>query len=132
MVNNTSPDHLSAIRRPVLTLGGILVLLGAVLLLFLGAMVWLVITAPQEVAIVQFVLEHVRAGDTAIYGTMKDPQTLQNINFELNWTESVRTISFLFLGVAILGVLAGIAKILISSGVSLITLVTPRDCKDVK
>jgi len=115
-------DPLQPVRGPFLTLGSLLVLLGAILLLFLGGMVYFVITAPQDVAIVQFVLNHVRAGDTAIYGTMKDPQTMQNINFELNWSESVRTISFLFLGVAVLGVLAGIARALISGGVSLLSL----------
>lgn len=133
MSSDPKSDSLSAIRGPVLTLGSILVLLGAVLLLFLGAMVYLVITAPQEVAIVQFVLEHVRAGDTAIYGTMKDPQTMQNINFELNWSESVRTVSFLFLGVALLGVLAGIARAIITGGVSLITLAAgPRAGRDAR
>ncbi len=120
----TAPDPLSAIRTPVRTLGGILILLGAVLLLFLGAMVYLVISAPQDVAIVQFVLEHVRAGDSAIYGHMTDPQTGQKIDLQLNWSESVRTISFLFLGIAILGILAGIAKTMIAGGIGLIGLVT--------
>ncbi len=122
-------DPVASIRIPLLSLGTIMVLLGAILLLFLAAMVYLVITSPQDVAIVHFVLEHVRAGDTAIYGHVIDAATGRKMDFEMNWAESVRTISFLFLGVAIMGVLASILKILISSGIGLIKLATGTEEK---
>ncbi|MCB9991186.1 MAG: hypothetical protein H6867_07370 [Rhodospirillales bacterium] len=108
------------------TLGALLALLGSAVLLFLGVLCFMVVTAPQDVTLVQFVLEHVRAGDTAIYGHMTDVATGRKMDFQLNWSESVRTISFLFLGVAILGVLAGISKIMISSGVSLMKTASSR------
>ncbi len=117
------------VNGPLMSLGVLMVLLGSAVLLFLGVLCFMVITAPQDVRLVQFVLEHVRAGDAALYGHMTDVSTGRKMDYELNWSKSTRTISFLFLGVAIMGVLASILKILIGSGIQVIKLATGQQSK---
>jgi hypothetical protein len=112
-----------------LFLGITLIGFGAILLIYLGFLVFNTIYAPQDVRIVGFVLEHVRAGDTAIYGQMTDELSGRKMDFVLNWSESVRLISFMFLGVAVMGVMAGILKVLIEAGIKLVRLSAAHETK---
>jgi len=115
---------LDGLRTPILATGLILVAMGAVLLIYLGLVVVKVLNTPEEVRIVQFVQEHVQAGERAFSGRIDDRE------FEVNLSESVRTVSFLLLGVTIFGVLASILRALISGGIELIRLASsPREVR---
>jgi len=100
----------------LMALGVLLVGAGGLLLAYLGMLVFQVIHSPEEVKIVQFVLDHIQIGDKALYGTAGKE------TFEVHLTEPVRTAIFLFLGVLILGVLARILSTLISSGLEMMRM----------
>ena len=111
-----------SLNHALLCIGYALLGLGAFLLFYMAVLVYTTMTSPEDVKIVQYVLDHVRQGDTAIYGHMTDVQTGRKMDFELNWSQSVRTISFMFLGIAVLGILSAILKVLIESGIRIIRL----------
>jgi hypothetical protein len=100
----------------LLALGVLLVGAGGLLLAYLGILVFQVINSPEEVKIVQFVLDHIQIGDKALYGTAGKEA------FEVHLTEPVRTAIFLFLGVLILGTLARILSTLIASGLEMMRM----------
>jgi hypothetical protein len=110
----------------LLALGALLVGAGGLLLAYLGILVFHVINSPEEIKIVQFVLDHIRIGDTALYGTAGKE------TFEVHLTEPVRTAIFLFLGVLILGALARILSTLISSGLAMIRLASMQEKEQLK
>lgn len=109
---------IDGLRKPILATGIILVAIGAVLLIYLGLMAIKILNTPDDVRIVQFALETVSVGEEALSGRIGDQE------FEVNLSAPVRSVLFLFLGVVLLGVLAGILKTLIAGGVNLIRLAT--------
>jgi hypothetical protein len=114
---------MDSFRAPLMVLGSVLIVAGSVLLLYVAILVYQVIQVPTDVPIAQFVLERIKMGDLAISGVFHDPQdATRDIRFEMMWSESVRTLSFVLIGVIIFGVLARIFSILISSGTALVKL----------
>jgi len=101
--------------KPLVGMGVTLIIVGALLLIFLGYTVFLAVDAPQEVALVKFIAGTLRVEDKAIYGHAGSD------SFELNVSEPTRTIILLFLAAFVLMVLAGIAKALISAGINLVS-----------
>ena len=126
---NGMPPNASSLSRPLLLVGVLLIAAGAGLMLYLAMLVFQVLNSPQDVALVQYVLAHIKVGDLAIFGHLTEPESGQKVDFALNWSESVRTMSFLFLGVALLGILAGILKVLLSGGIGLVRLVAELEQK---
>lgn len=106
------------LRIPLTALGMALVGAGALLLCYVGYLVFQVINHPEEVRIVAFLLEQVRLEDKAIFGMAADQA------FEVNWSQSLRTVMFIFIGVMVLSVLASILKTLIAAGVQILRLAT--------
>lgn len=111
-----------SVKTMLVSFGGIMVMLGAVMLLFLGMVTYMAVTAPEKVAIVQFIIENVRAGDSAFYGHVTDTATGRSMEYKFEMSESVRSISFLFMGIGLMGVLAMMLRVLISGGIQLIKL----------
>ena len=117
------PDHLAAYRPPLLILGTLLIVAGAVLLMYIAMLVYQILNVPGDVPIAKFVLEKVSLGDLAISGTIKDPQdATKNLQFELHWAESVRLIAFMFIGALAVGILSRVMGVLISAGSGLMKL----------
>ena len=110
----------------LLALGVLLVGAGGLLLAYLGILVFHVINSPEEIKIVQFVLDHIRIGDKALYGTAGKE------TFEVHLTEPVRTAIFLFLSILILGTLARILSTLISSGLAMIRMASMQEKEQLK
>jgi hypothetical protein len=85
--------------------------------------VFQILVTPSEIPIVEFIFDRVKTGDLALFGSILDPSASGNdVRFELHWSESVRLICFLFLGTLSVFLLAGVIKVLISSGIELIKL----------
>lgn len=101
-------------ESPFALVGLALVTGGIALLLYIGYTAFLVMTAPNDVPIVRYVLEHLATGDRIIYGHGGRD------TFELNVTQPVRTVTLVFLGIMIFGILAGIAKAIITAGMQLV------------
>ena len=114
--------QMDALRGPLIIVGVAMIGVGSVLLLYLGMLVYQVLNAPEKVAIIKYVLAHVKVNDLAAYGSMLDTATRQNVRFEINLTDTIRTILFIFLGVGIMSALAAILGILIRSGVRIVEL----------
>ena len=114
--------QIDALRAPLIVVGVAMIGVGSVLLLYLGMMVYQVLNAPEDVAIIKYVLAHVKVNDLAAYGSMLDTATKQNVRFEINLTDTIRTILFIFLGVGIMSALAAILGILVRSGVRIVEL----------
>ena len=109
-------DVMEPLRLPLMAIGLALVIIGAFLLIYIGYLVYQVINNPEEIRIVEFLLEQVRLEDKAIYGITADQA------FEINWSESLRTVTFVFIGVLVISVLAGILKTLIGAGIQILRL----------
>lgn len=110
------PDVFEPLRAPLAALGLALVIIGAFLLIYIGYLVYQVIHHPEEIRIVEFLLQQVRLEDRAIFGMAADQ------SFEINWSESLRTVMFLFIGVMVIAVLASILKTLIGAGIQILRL----------
>lgn len=119
---------MDSFRMPLFLLGSTLIIVGGALLLYVAILVYQVLNNPADVPIVGFILERVRIGDLAFFGTFQDgdPST-QDIKFDLHWSESVRLVSFLFIGALIFSMFAGILNILISGGISILKAALERD-----
>ena len=101
--------------KPLVGAGVALIVIGTLVLIFLGYTVFRAVDAPQEVALVKFVAGTLRVEDKAIYGHAGTD------TFEINVSEPARTVILLFLAAFVLMVLAGIAKALISAGINLVS-----------
>ena len=101
--------------KPLVPIGLALIVAGAVLLCYLGFVVFQVIDSPQNVPLVKFIVSHMRVEDKAIYGHAGSD------TFELNVSEPTRTVVLLFLAAFVLMVLASVAKSLISAGINLVS-----------
>ena len=107
--------------RSLLRLFGYLLIgLGAACLLYLAIIVFQIINSPEQVRLVEFILQYIPSGDRAAYGQIGQ-QT-----FELNLGQSVRTVLFLLIGAGILSIIASIAKTLVSSGIELLHMAGNR------
>jgi hypothetical protein len=86
-------------------------------------LVFQILREPSQVPIVQYIFEHVHASDLAFQGTFKDPQDAsRNVEFVMNWSESVRLMCFLFIGAITASILARTASLLIASGTTIMKL----------
>ena len=110
------PDFIEPLRAPLAALGLTLVIIGAFLLIYIGYLVYQVINQPEEIRIVEFLLEQVRKEEKVLFGVAADQA------FEVSWSESLRTVMFLFIGVMVVGVLASILKTLIGAGIQILRL----------
>ena len=115
MPSNQS-NLIEPLRAPLAALGLALVIIGAILLIYIGYLVYQVINHPEEIRIVEFLLEQVRIEEKVLFGVAADQA------FEVSWSESLRTVMFLFIGVMVVGVLAGILKTLIGAGIQILRL----------
>jgi len=104
------------LRIPLTALGMVLVGAGALLLCYVGYLVYQVINHPEQVRIVEFLLAQVRLEDKVIFGVAADQV------FEVNWSQSMRTVMFVFLGVMMLSIMASILKTLIVAGIQILRL----------
>ena len=110
------PDFIEPLRAPLAALGLALVIIGAFLLIYIGYLVYQIINNPEEIRIVEFLLAQVRIEEKVLFGVAADQA------FEVSWSESLRTVMFLFIGVMVIGVLASILKTLISAGIQILRL----------
>lgn len=100
--------------KPFALIGLALVIGGIALLLYIGYNAFVAISSPNDVPIVKYALSHLGTGDKLIYGHAGRD------SFELNLTESGRTLTVLFLGIVVLWLAVGIAKAVIVSGTHLL------------
>jgi hypothetical protein len=100
--------------KPFALIGLALVIGGIALLLYIGYNAFVAIATPNDVPIVKYALSHLGTGDKLIYGHAGRD------SFELNVTESGRTLTVLFLGIVVLWLAVGIAKAVIVAGTHLL------------
>lgn len=106
---------IQALRYFLIAIGCCLLIAGSVLLLWFGQMVYQIVTEPEEVRIIQFIMEHISNKEgPVIFGSSSEHK------FELSLSESAKTFAFFFLSIFALGVLSGIVKALVSGGVEII------------
>lgn len=101
-------------ERPFALIGLALVTGGIALLLYIGYNVFVAIASPADVPIVKYALAHLGTGDRVLYGHAGSD------TFEVNVSESGRTLAVLFLGLVLLWIVVGIAKAIIAAGTHLI------------
>jgi len=103
-------------------LGGMLAFCGGLLLLIFAYLVYQSAFHPQDVAVVQFLLDKAEFKAPVMDGKMilpgDDPR--EDPSFVLNFSSYLKTIIMIFLGIAALGVLINLINVLISSGVKII------------
>lgn len=114
---------MESFRVPLVILGSMLIVAGSVLLLYVASLVYTVFNSPGDLPIVKYIIENVRAGDLALFGTFANPDDpAQKAQFDLHWSEPVRMMCFIFIGAVSVGILARILAVLISSGTSILKL----------
>ena len=106
--------------KPFTLIGVALVIGGIALLLYIGYNGFVAIATPNDVPIVKYALSHLGTGDKLIYGHAGRD------SFELNVTESGRTLTVLFLGIVVLWLAVGIAKAIIVAGTHLLRFGSQR------
>lgn len=107
---------IQSLRTGVVVLGSVLVLCGVLLLLYLGIVVFQFVGQPDNVGLIKYLVAHLKLGDKAFYGA------IGGTTFEMNFSETVRFVLYMIIGIMILSVLAGILRTLVASGVSIIAL----------
>jgi hypothetical protein len=108
------------IRKFVLIFGVLLVVFGGVILFYIGYLVFQVINAPEEVRIVDHILELFKTGDLAVYGNLEEKR------YTVHLAEPLKTAIFLFIGMLIVWVLARIVQSLISGGIQMLSFAMGR------
>lgn len=111
-------------EKPFALIGLALVIGGIALLLYIGYNAFIAIATPNDVPIVKYALSHLGTGDKLIYGHAGRD------SFELNVTESGRTLTVLFLGIVLLWLAVGIAKAVIVAGTHLLRFGAQRSETD--
>ena len=106
--------------RPFALIGLGLVIGGIALLLYIGYNAFIAISSPNDVPIVINALSHLATGDKVIYGHAGSDK------FELNVSESGRTLTVLFLGIVVLWIAVGIPRAIILAGSFLIRFASRR------
>ena len=104
------------VRKFVLVFGVLLVVFGGVILFYLGYLALQVINDPEEVRVVQYILDKFKAGDLALYGNLEDKR------YTIQLAEPLKTAIFLFIGALIVWVVARIVLTLVSGGIKMISL----------
>jgi hypothetical protein len=102
------------VEKPFALIGIALTVGGIALLLYIGYNVFIAISSPNDVPIVKYALAHLGAGDRLLYGHAGRD------TFEVNVSESGRTLTVLFLALVLLWIVVGIAKAIIVAGTHLI------------
>jgi hypothetical protein len=108
------------IRKFVLIFGVVLVAFGGVILFYLGYLVFQVINDPEEVRVVEYMLEQFKTGDLALYGNLEEKR------YTIYLSEPLKTAIFLFVGVVVVWVLARIVQSLISGGIKMLSFAMGR------
>lgn len=101
-------------EKPFALIGIALTVGGIALLLYIGYNVFIAISSPNDVPIVKYALAHLGAGDRLLYGHAGRD------TFEVNVSESGRTLTVLFLALVLLWIVVGIGKAMIVAGTHLI------------
>lgn len=123
MINDRFRNFIDPFRPFLLGGGFLLVSAGCVLLFWVAVLVYKILNSPGDISIVKQIMDSIKAGDYAFAGEFKNPHNpSENIQFYLNWSEPVRQMAFIFIGIVSVGVLARIPAILINSGVSIMKL----------
>ena len=110
--------------KPFALIGLALVIGGVALLLYIGYNAFVAIATPNDVPIVNYVLSHLGTGDKLVYGHAGRD------SFEVNVTDSGRTLTVLFLGIVLLWLVVGIAKAVIVAGTHLLRFGSQRSATD--
>jgi hypothetical protein len=108
------------VRKFVLLFGVLLVVFGGVILFYIGYLVFQVINHPEEVRLVEHILEQFQTGDLALYGNVEERR------FTIHLAEPFKTAIFLFIGVLIVWVLARIVQSLIAGGIKMLSFAMGR------
>jgi hypothetical protein len=108
------------VRKFVLVFGVLLVVFGGVILFYIGYLVFQVINHPEEVRIVEHILELFKSGDLALYGNLEEKR------FTIHLAEPLKVAIFLFLGMLIVWVLARIVQSLVSGGLKMLSFAMGR------
>jgi len=115
---NPDPRLQDAVHRTVAgvmaALGSVCVAAGAAIALYAGWVVYLLIEEPKRVAIVSYLLDLSSKSLQAARGSIDGKA------FEIELGEPVFWFLFLLAGVFLLGIVTGVAKALVSTGISLI------------
>ena len=103
---------------PLMLLSYFMILAGSGLLLWVVYLVVQYINHPETIELVQFILKQVRGEELLVSGNVGE------MKFSMKWSESIRTVLFLFMGIGILSILAGVMHTLIRVGLSILKVVT--------
>ena len=114
-------DSISLLRSLVGMIELLLIIIGASILLYLMYYVIQVIEDPNNVPIVEYFLEKVKINDDAFRGSLTS-QDMQGktLEFNIQWSESVRLVIFSFILIGIFSVVGRLCHICITSGSALI------------
>ncbi len=112
--NKNHTENIDGFRRLIALLGIAIVVVGGLVLFYLGVLIMDVINDPEEVKIIEFVLQQVKADEAIATGQFG------NESFKVAISESFRLILFLFIGVLFLSVIAGIIRTIIGGGINIV------------
>lgn len=115
-------NNFSQLRAFLVIFGFVLIASGGGLLLVLAQQVYLVMHSPESVPLVQFIMNSIHVETKAIFGNIVYPAQQQEAQFQIDMTESFRTLGFMFVGLSLLAIGANIIKVLITSGLEMIRL----------
>ncbi len=113
-------------------LGLLLVVTGVGLLLFFAYLVFQIIDAPQDVQIVQYIMEMTEIDGPILNGKFVVPMEAgqagpsRNADFEIEMSPEIKTIIFLFIGAIALSICVNIVRIIITAGSAMIKAAGPE------
>lgn len=114
-------DIYAFLRTITAILGVILTCIGASLLIYLAYYVTQALQEPNSIPIIEYFLKTVKIDDDAFSGSMTSPDYQgKQIDFNLQWSESVRLVVFSMVVIGIFSVIGRLSHICISSGSSLL------------
>lgn len=101
-------------------IGLTLVVIGAGLLVYLAYYITQALHEPNSIPIVEYFMQTVKIDDNAFQGSLSSNDLQgKEIDFNLQWSESVRLVVFSMIVIGIFSVIGRLSHICISSGTSL-------------
>ena len=110
-----SRNHIQNLRILLLIIGAGLVIYGAVMLLYFGNLVYQIMTHPEQVNLVNYILKNIKVGGPAMHLRGGDGQEVY-----IEFSETAKALGFSFLGIMGVGVLAGVVRAMVWGGVEII------------
>lgn len=114
-IHMASMRPVQTLRIVLLVIGGLLVIYGAIMMLYFGHLIYEILNHPEKVTVIDYVLKHIKTAGPALYARTPDGQEMY-----VDFSEPAKSLAFFLMAIMALGVVSGVIRVMIWGGVEII------------